>query len=344
MFVAKRHRSGRTRRTAVEREYIGIDLHKAFFQVCAMSATGERQWEQRWPTTDVGIAGLLTRCGAQSRIAVEASSPTWAFVDRIVEHVGAVHVVDSRKTRLKAGYAAKTDRLDAQRLADALRRDSVVGVYYPAAAIRDLRELCRYRCHLSRLQASLKQRIHALLLRHGVTEPGRSLFTKRGTAWLETVVLPGWGGAGLQGLRHVLTDVRAQLVPVVTAIRATAATDPIARALDTRPGFGPVFSLTLRAELGTITRFPDGPHIASYAGLVPRVERSGGRQWSGRITKAGSPWLRWVLVEAATHQFRRQDDFGRWARQLAVRKGILKARVAVARALCDELFTVWPRD
>jgi len=92
-----------------------------------------------------------------------------------------------------------------------------------------------------------------------------------------------------------------------------------------------------------MARFPDGPHLASYVGLVPRVARSAGRQWSGRITKAGSPWLRWTLIEAAGHQFRRQDDFGRWARRLAVRVGILKARVAVARALCSELFTVWPR-
>jgi transposase len=327
----------------VEREYIGIDLHKAFFQVCAVTATGERQWEQRWPTTDLGITGLLTRCGAQSRIAVEASSPTWAFVDRIVDHVGAVHVVDARKTRLKAGYAAKTDRLDAQRLADALRRDSVVAIYYPPPAIRDLRELCRYRCHLSRVQASLKQRIQALLLRHGVPVPVKGLFTARGTAWLETLSLPGWAGASLTGLRQVVSDVRAQLLPVMTEMRTMAATDPIARALDTRPGFGPVFSVTLRAEIGTMTRFPDGPHLASYAGLVPRVERSAKRQWTGRITKAGSPWMRWALIEAAIHQFRRQDDFGRWARQLAVRKGILKARVAVARALCDELFVAWPR-
>jgi transposase len=328
----------------VEQAYIGIDLHKAFFQVCALNAIGERQWEQRWPTTDAGIAGLLARCGPASWLAVEASSPTWAFVDRVVDQVGAVHVVDARKTRLKAGYAAKTDRLDAQRLADALRRNSVVGIYYPPAAIRDLRELCRYRCQLARLQASMKQRIHALLLRHGVVVPVRSIFSARGTTWLATVALPGWGGASLTGLRQVLTDVRAQLVPVLATIRTTAATDPIAQMLDTRPGFGPVFSLTLRAEIGTIARFPDGPHLASYAGLVPRVERSGSRQWSGRITKAGSPWMRWALIEAAIHQFRRQDDFGRWARQLAVRKGMLKARVAVARKLCDELFTAWPRS
>jgi transposase len=328
----------------MEREYIGIDLHKAFFQGCAITPTGERQWEQRWPTTDAGIAGLLTRCGPHTWLAVEASSPTWAFVDRIVERVGAVHVVDARKTRLKAGYAAKTDRLDARRLADALRRESVVGIYYPPPAIRDLRELGRYRCHLSRMQASLKQRIQALLLRHGVVVPVKGLFTARGHAWLETVTLPGWAGTSLAGLRQVVADVREQLVPVLAAIRTTAATDPIARALDARPGFGPVFSVTLRAEIGTMSRFPDGPHLASYAGLVPRVERSATRAWSGRITKAGSPWMRWALIEAAIHQFRRPDDFGRWARALAMRKGMLKARVAVARALCDELFAAWPRS
>src|SRR5262245_33523291 len=342
MFVGKTTSLRTKRRTAVEREYIGIELHKAFFQVCAINAGAERQWEQRWPTTEAGIAAFLTRCGADSQVAVEASSPTWAFVDRVVDHVGAIQVVDTRKTRIKAGYAEKTDRLDARRLADALRRDRVVGIYYPPPAIRDLRELGRYRCHLARLQASVKQRIHALLLRAGVTAP-RALFTQRGTQWLDGLELPGWSGQELRGLRQVLADVRTQLVPVLTAIRAIAAHDPIAAVLDRQPGFGPVFSVTLRAEIGTISRFPDGPHLASYAGLVPRVERSGSRHWTGRITKTGSPWLRWTLIEAAIHQFRRPDDFGRWARQLAVRAGGLKARVAVARALCHEVFTVWPR-
>jgi transposase len=218
----------------------------------------------------------------------------------------------------------------------------VVGIYYPPPAVRDLRELGRYHCHLARLQASVKQRIHALLLRQGAAAP-RALFTRRGTHWLDRLTLAGWAGQELGGLRQVLADLRRQLLPVVTAMRTVAATDPIVRVLDQRPGFGPVFSVMVRAEIGTIVRFPDGPHLASYAGLVPRVERSGGRQWSGRITKTGSPWLRWALIEAAIHQFRRQDDFGRWARRLAVKAGIMKARVAVARALCTELFDVWPR-
>jgi transposase len=156
--------------------------------------------------------------------------------------------------------------------------------------------------------------------------------------------VPGWAGAELHGLRQIVAHVRTQLVPVMVALHEVAATDPIVRALAQRPGFGPVFSVMVRAEVGTITRFPDGPHLASYAGLVPRVERSGGRQWSGRITKTGSPWLRWALIEAAIHQFRRQDAFGAWARRLAMKSGILKARVAVARGLCTEVFAAWPRD
>ena len=75
-----------------------------------------------------GLAAFCGRCGPHSHVAVEATFPTWAFVDAVLPTGARVCVVDTRKTKLKAGYAAKTDRLDARRLADALRRDSVVSV------------------------------------------------------------------------------------------------------------------------------------------------------------------------------------------------------------------------
>lgn len=84
----------------------------------------------------------------------------------------------------------------------------------------------------------------------------------------------------------------------------------------------------LRAEIGTIDRFARGPALARDAGLVPDVDASADRIRYGRITRAGSPWLRWALVEVARHAMKRPVRTGRWARRLAVHKGIQKARVA----------------
>ena len=127
-------------------------------------------------------------------------------------------------------------------------------------------------------------------------------------------------------------------------MRAEAAADPIAARLDGLVGIGPVLALTLRAEIGDITRFPHGPQLASYAGIVPRVAQSAGRGYRGRITREGAPWVRWALVEAARHAVTRQDALGGWARRLARRIGWQKARVALGRRLCDEIVRVWARE
>ena len=137
----------------MEAQYIGVDLHKAFFQACAVRGDGARLWEGRFPRTAEGMAAFAAREIGSAALAVEAMGPTWAFVDAVQGAVTRVCVVDPRKTKLKAGFAAKTDRLDARRLADALRRESVVSVYIPPPAIRDLRELCRGRHHLVRVRA-----------------------------------------------------------------------------------------------------------------------------------------------------------------------------------------------
>jgi transposase len=323
-------------------QYIGIDLHKAFFQACAVAPTGERLWEGRFPRTAAGLEALTTRCTSQSALAVEASTPTWHFADAVVAAVADLRIVDPLKTRLKAGYAAKTDRLDARRLADALRRDSVVGIYYPPVAIRELRELCRSRHALVQVRTAVINRLRAVLLRQGVAD-ARRLAKTTADAWLEAHALPAQATASIARLRRVLTLVRTEARSAEAEVRRTADTDPIARALQQLPGIGPVLALMIRAEVADITRFPTPGHLASYAGLVTGVEASAGRVRYGRITRRGSPWLRWALVEAAMHGTKRTDRIGRWGRRLAVRKGALTARVALARRLCEEIHRHWPR-
>jgi transposase len=329
----------------MERQYIGVDLHKVFFQACAVDQGGVRHWERRFRRTPEGIREFLERCGPDRAIAVEACGPTWSFVDAVQPSGALVSVVDPRKTRLKAGYAAKTDRLDARRLADALRRDSVVSIYVPPPAIRELREVCRGRNQMVRLRTRLAQMIRALLLRTGADDPpGRRLYAPAALEWLTHVALPDAAAASVRRLERVFRTVHGEAQAADAQVRAQAAADPVAVALDTLVGIGPVIALTIRAEVGDITRFPRGAALASYAGLVPRVERSADHGWSGRITREGSPWLRWALVEAAMHAIKRRDRIGCWARRLTVRKGTYKARVALARVLCDDIVARWPRS
>jgi len=327
------------------REYIGIDLHKAFFQACAVTGTGTRLWEGRFARTTEGLAQFVARgVGDAHAIAVEASAPTWAFVDALTPTGARICVVDPRKTKLKAGFAAKTDRLDARRLADALRRESVVSIYIPSPAIRALREVCRGRHQLVRLRTRLAQMIRALLLRSDAGEPpGTRLYAPAALAWLAAVALPPDADRALRRLERLYRAVHVDAQAADAEVKQRAAADPIAAALAQLVGVGPVVALTLRAEIGDITRFAGGPALASYAGLVPRVERSAGRIYHGRITRDGSPWLRWALVATAHHAMKRRDSIGQWARRLAIRKGINKARVALARVLCEQVVTTWPK-
>jgi len=323
-------------------QYIGIDLHKASFQVCVMAKTGERMWEERFPRDPVGIATFVARCTPRVAVAVEATSPTWSFVDAIERHVGRICVVDTRKTKLKAGYAAKTDRLDARRLADALRRESVVSIYVPPPAIREQRELARHRLMLTQMRTRVLQRMRALLLRQGLGDPPTTrLRSAAGQAWLDQLVLPPQAHRALRTLRQIERDLCAQLAPVDADIAREALADPIVRQLQTVHGIGPVLGLMLRAEIGDVHRFPTPAHLASYAGLVPQVDSSASRTHYGRITNDGSPWLRWALVEVGVQTLRRRDPLGRWGRKLAVRKGAMKAHVALAREMCREIMETW---
>jgi transposase len=323
-------------------QYIGVDLHKAFFQVCALNQTGERLWEARFPRTPEDTRAFVTRCTRHTAVAVEATTPTWSFVDQIGEQVGQVCIVDTRKTKLKAGYAAKTDRLDARRLADALRRESVVSIYVPPPAIRELRELCRHRLMLTQLRTRVLQRMRALLVRQGLGDPPTSrLRSLAGQAWLDQITLPPHAQRALATMRQIERDLTTQLALVEADVAREALADPVVQRLQTLHGIGPVIGLMLRAEIGDIARFSTPGHLASYAGLVPQVDSSASRTRYGHITKDGSPWLRWALGEIGLQTLRRRDRLGRWGRKLAMRKSPLLAQVALAREMCREILMVW---
>jgi transposase len=154
-------------------------------------------------------------------------------------------------------------------LADALRRESVVSIYVPPPAIRELREACRGRHQLVRLRTRLAQMIRALLLRgDGGEPPGTRLDAPRARAWLAQVRLAPEADRALHRLERLYREVHADAQVATLELKQRAATDPMAVALDALVGIGPVMALTIRAEVGDIARFRRGPELASYAGLV----------------------------------------------------------------------------
>jgi transposase len=105
-----------------------------------------------------------------------------------------------------------------------------------------------------------------------------------------------------------------------------------------------VTALALVLTLGPAQRFASGRQVGSYFGLIPREHSSGGRQRLGSISKQGSSFLRFLLVEAGQSAVRRDAELGRFYRRLAVRKHRALATVAVARKLATRLYLMLRED
>ena len=86
------------------------------------------------------------------------------------------------------------------------------------------------------------------------------------------------------------------------------------------------------AETGDISRFPAARKLASWAGLTPAVRGSDLKVRHGHITEQGSPWLRWVLTQAA-QTARRSPQFAAAYATIAKKRGNKIATIAVARKL-----------
>jgi transposase len=136
----------------------------------------------------------------------------------------------------------------------------------------------------------------------------------------------------VEQLLEVLAEVGERVAAVEEQIGKQAVQSRAVELLDTLPGVALFGALLIAAEVGDWKRFPTGEALACFAGLVPREESSGGRTVRGRVTKEGSSYLRWIMVQAALHadQSPRLKHLNDRVRE---RRGPMKARVAVAREM-----------
>jgi transposase len=242
---------------------------------------------------------------------------------------------------------SKTDKLDAQLLANLLRINQIPLAYIPPEPYQQLRDLVRCRARLGRELAEAKIRLRALLARQNREAPFRVPFGVRGLAWFR--------GQDFGPIENLVRDELlarmshfGQQISVLDRRIVTIASDfPQTEALLDIHGIGLFSALLIVAELGEVDRFHAAKQVGAYSGLTARVHQSGSHCHRGSISRQGSPWLRWILVEAAMKAVREDAALKNFYLRIRKRAGAKIARVATARKLaeiCWKRLRRWQRE
>ncbi len=199
----------------------------------------------------------------------------------------------------------------------------------PPPHIAVLREKVRRRSFLVGQQTKFKIKIRSTLTYEGIKPPKEyGLFTRKGREWLAVL-----GLGPVDSYLRMMEPLRTEIRLLSPEHRHIAADDEDVRLLMTIPRVGYYIALLVKAEVGDISRFRLGGRLVSYAGLAPSTYSSGGVTHHSRITKEGSRWLRWAMVEAAHVHFRFDTPVTRAYHRIAERRGKGKAKMEAARML-----------
>src|SRR5215467_11172000 len=193
------------------------------------------------------------------------------------------------------------------------------------------------RVSLVRIRSQLKGQVHALLAEHGVANPVSDLFGKRGRLVLDELQLPERSQNRVEACLRLVDDIGKEVEIADTEILGLYETDPRTDRLLPIPGIGPTTAAIVLAEIGDIARFPDADHLCAWAGLTPTERSSADHTRRGHISKQGSRWLRWIMVEAATRGVANRQ-LGTFFSSIEKRRGTKIARVALARRLLTVVY------
>jgi transposase len=246
-----------------------------------------------------------------------------------------VVVSNPAKTRAIAEAKVKTDKVDAEILAQLLAADYLPAVWRPDPATAALRRQVLRRAHIVRQRTRLKNQVHAILHRNLIPRcPAADLFGHKGRRWLAQQELPADELAAATALLRQLDFHAEELRLIDTDLGQAALERPQVLRLMTVPGINATVGLSIVAAVGDFTRFRTPEKLVAYLGLNPRVRQSGGQPAShGRITKAGSAHTRGMLVEAAWSASTAPGPLRAFYQRVAARRGMQVAVVAAARKL-----------
>jgi transposase len=317
--------------------FVGVDLHKKTIVLCVMDQDRKITHRRSFACCDTESITAFFQSLEAFEVVVEATASYEWFIELVEPCAQKVVLANPKKLRVIAESNKKTDKLDAHVLAEFLARDMIPQAHRPTPRQREHRTLVRHRQYLKGRATALKIKMRRLLSDYNAD--CKDLFSVPG--WeqaLKTAPLRPSARFVLEQLHAAWQTLEGQLRALSQRMKEFAAAAPPREAearkkLVKMPGVGPVTIDVVLSEVGDVRRFPSAKALTAYVGLAPRVRQSAGKRKDLRITKEGSPLMRWALVEASWRVITQSQAWEGIYQRIKKRAGSKKAIVAVARRL-----------
>ena len=314
--------------------HVGIDLHRKTIVIAAVHDTGEVRPPVRWENWQTADICKTFEAFGELRAVVEAAG-TYRWLYKLLAPLGTVLLAHPQQLRAMVMRRSKTDKLDAQLLANLLRINQIPLAYIPPDEYQMLRELTRHRARMGRGLAMVKTSLRALLARHNVQPIYKYPFGPRGLYWFRKQDFGGVDNDSRDELLARFDHYAMEISKLDTRMEELQPSYPQAEVLTQLYGIGLYSALMVIGELGDVGRFRRAKQVAAYAGLTSRVHQSGEHCYRGHISKQVSPWLRWILIEAAMKVVKQDIPLANFYERIRKRSSAKIARVAAARKLSE---------
>lgn len=323
--------------------FIGLDVHKKTYSVAVFEPQDGLIETWSCPAGEVALAEQLTSLGCNIQHIAYESGPTGFALARTLEGAG-FKVAVIAASRIPRGYAAsaKTDRMDAEKLATYFARGLLRPIAIPTVEQEGYRALVRRRKRISESRAKIKQKIKGFLLASGISEPpSLQYWSKAAPEDLSLLNIPPEHGIALASmvreyLFHLSED--KQLRAEIRSATMRMHPEQFKR-LTAISGIGETAATHFLAELFSPERFDRAEEVTSYLGLAPVVSQSGRGPSRARLRPVGQRRLRGIIVEAAWQWAWRDPEAKGIYNQNFAKHGVAqKAIVAVARKLVIKLW------
>lgn len=344
----------------------GIDVHKRVL-VASIVDSRDEYVTRDFQATGAGHEALLEwfRENGCTRVLFEATGVYWYPLYLAI--FKCLDVVVANPWHVKCHYKIKTDKRDSRWLARLCLKEAVNPSRVFVGDRHEFRELARNRETLVKMRTASKNRVHRQLelcniklscvFTDSFGKKGRHILKALLSGKpLEDVLADKKLRLGEDRKQKLREAVKDRLDPLsVEAIERNLEMigylDGQIKVVEAKlgelggrwkkqlrliagiPGVGVLSAHLILSEIGDIEDFETGEQLASYFGIVPFVSESGGKPFTGHITKHGSPHMRRVLVQIAHVIGRMKCKMGRDYNRLRERKGAGVAAVATARKL-----------